>query len=277
VPGSVSQIRFADPRDGWAFGPGLWATHDGGAHWHRIGTSGAGVFQLAAADGRVVALLSRGGAATPGSGSLPFDVRTSPAGADAWRQVPGASGAGEADLAVAGRTAYVVSSRVFLASSVAPAMLLAGPADGSARWHRYPLPCPGDWVVTLTTGPGVVMSCAGIGFHPTPTRVYQSVDGGRSWQHLAGLVLEDSVGSVSVAPDGTILVSGTYSGVLMSRDGGRSWHPVPAVDDSQAVQGGGIVTAVMVTDQLGYAVVTGDAFWLTHDGGHTWTALTVSH
>jgi len=129
--------------------------------------------------------------------------------------------------------------------------------------------------VTAATGPGIIVACAGIGFHPTPARVYRSVDGGRSWQRLAGLVLEDSVGSVSVAPDGTILVSGLYSGVVMSGDGGQSWHPVPAVDDSEAVQGGGIITAGMVTNQLGFAVVTGDAFWLTHDGGRTWTAVTV--
>jgi photosystem II stability/assembly factor-like uncharacterized protein len=273
-PDAVSQIVFANQRDGWAFGPGLWATHDGGAHWHRVGTSGASVSKMAATSGRVVAVFSRDGGTT-------FAAYTSPAGADAWRPLPGVSGAGQAvggaDLGVFGGTGYVVSSHAPLPGP--PAVLLAGPADGSARWQRYALPCPSSMEVAVTaaTRPGIIVACAGIGFHPTPARVYRSVDGGRSWHRLAGLVLEDSVGSASVAPDGTILVSGLYSGVLMSDDGGQSWHPVPAVDDSETVQGGGIVTAVMVTNQLGFAVVTGDAFWLTHDGGQTWTAVTVSH
>src|SRR6516162_2378937 len=46
-PDAVSQIVFADQRDGWAFGPGLWATHDGGTHWHRVGTPGASVSKMA--------------------------------------------------------------------------------------------------------------------------------------------------------------------------------------------------------------------------------------
>lgn len=29
----VGQVRFADQLNGWAFEPGLWATHDGGATW----------------------------------------------------------------------------------------------------------------------------------------------------------------------------------------------------------------------------------------------------
>jgi photosystem II stability/assembly factor-like uncharacterized protein len=272
-PYAVSQIVFADQGDGWAFGPGLWATHDGGAHWHRVGTWGASVSKMAATSGRVIAVFSRDDGTT-------FAAYTSPAAADAWRPLPGVSGAGQAvgaDLVVSGRTGYVVSSHAPLPGH--PAVLLAGPADGSARWQRYPLPCPSskEAAVTAATGPGIIVACAGIGFHPTPTRVYRSVSGGRKWQRLAGLVLEDSVGSVSVAPDGTILVSGLYSGVLMSRDGGQSWHPVPTMDGSDAVHGGGVVTAVMVTNQLGFAVVTGDAFWLTHDGGRTWTVVTVSH
>src|ERR1700676_22227 len=31
----VSEVRFADARDGWAFEPQLWSTHDGGVHWRQ--------------------------------------------------------------------------------------------------------------------------------------------------------------------------------------------------------------------------------------------------
>src|SRR5579862_3068006 len=36
----VSQIRFLEERDGWAFGPQLYATHDGGRTWTPVDTNG---------------------------------------------------------------------------------------------------------------------------------------------------------------------------------------------------------------------------------------------
>lgn len=48
-----------------------------------------------------------------------------------------------------------------------------------------------------------------------------------------------------------------------------------AVDDSDAVQGGGVNAAAMATDRLGSALVPGQALWLSHDGGRTWTAVTI--
>lgn len=56
------------------------------------------------------------------------------------------------------------------------------------------------------------------------------------------------------------------------------WRPaagVAAVDDSDAVQGGGVNAAAMATDRLGSALVPGQALWLSHDGGRTWTAVTI--
>jgi hypothetical protein len=36
--GAISELRFADPSDGFAFGTGLWTTHDGGAQWTELGS-----------------------------------------------------------------------------------------------------------------------------------------------------------------------------------------------------------------------------------------------
>ena len=35
-PAGVSEVRFYNTSDGWAFGPQLWATHDGGQSWTRV-------------------------------------------------------------------------------------------------------------------------------------------------------------------------------------------------------------------------------------------------
>jgi hypothetical protein len=32
APGAVSEVRFGTHLDGWAFGPALWSTHDGGEY-----------------------------------------------------------------------------------------------------------------------------------------------------------------------------------------------------------------------------------------------------
>ncbi|MGC8512470.1 MAG: hypothetical protein ACP5P1_05430, partial [Acidimicrobiales bacterium] len=53
---SVSQIRFANPEDGWVFGRDLYATHDGGEHWTEIPVSGS-VTSLAAGLNSVFAIV----------------------------------------------------------------------------------------------------------------------------------------------------------------------------------------------------------------------------
>ena len=50
----VSTVRFENASDGWLFNPGLWATTDGGAQWHRVSLPGE-VIAVAAADGMVFA------------------------------------------------------------------------------------------------------------------------------------------------------------------------------------------------------------------------------
>jgi photosystem II stability/assembly factor-like uncharacterized protein len=269
-PGGVNEVLFADLRDGWVFGPGLWATHDGGASWHQVPTHGASVYSLHAAGGYVVAAFARCGSSCD---AARFAVYTSPASADRWTPAPGATGTGDAQVAVAGESAYVVSSARFTSAVT----LLTGPADGSARWRRLAVPCPAGWLAAVAAGttPGLVVACAPIGYHPTPTQVYQSADAGAGWRRLAGLSLEDSVSAVSLTPDGTILVGGAYTGMMISRDGGRTWHAVPAVDDTDAVQGGGSFDATMTGNEQGFAIVAQQRLWLTHDGGRTWTPVTL--
>ena len=40
IGAGVSALRFADRLDGWAYGPDLWATHDGGTTWTQVNLSG---------------------------------------------------------------------------------------------------------------------------------------------------------------------------------------------------------------------------------------------
>ncbi len=54
----VTGLRFLNASYGWAFGPELWATDDGGEHWHQVNTGNLCVPQLETINGRAYALFA---------------------------------------------------------------------------------------------------------------------------------------------------------------------------------------------------------------------------
>ena len=54
----VTGLRFLNATYGWAFGPELWATDDGGERWHQVNTGDASVTDLETASGRAFALFA---------------------------------------------------------------------------------------------------------------------------------------------------------------------------------------------------------------------------
>ena len=81
----VSQLRFANPADGFAYGSQLWVTHDAGAGWHQVRLGGV-VTQLATANGFAYALVRYG---HKGAGRL----ERAPLGSDTWTTLTGAGSA----------------------------------------------------------------------------------------------------------------------------------------------------------------------------------------
>ncbi len=81
--GSIRQIRFADARNGFADGNGLWTTHNGGGSWQRqhtvAGVANAVVTDLAATPSGVYALVSGTAATYGGSDSHLRLTRSDPA------------------------------------------------------------------------------------------------------------------------------------------------------------------------------------------------------
>lgn len=275
---SVSEIYFASARDGWAFGPGLWATHDGGASWHRVGTHGRGVYSLAASGGHAVAAFDSCGTNCGRGTASSFAIATAPIGSDAWRPVPGAAGEGEGEpqVTAAGGTAYALTGGDAGNPNIR-ARLLSGPADGSAPWHARATPCyaMGANTVTAVTAARLVMACALLGAHPATTRFYRTDNHGAHWRQFSWLGLYDGASCVSLTGDGTLLAGGNYDGVAMSYDGGRSWHRPATVDASPQVGGGGEIVAAMTADRDGFVITPWGPLWITRDGGHTWTPVIV--
>jgi photosystem II stability/assembly factor-like uncharacterized protein len=200
-------------------------------------------------------------------------VESSPASQDAWRLVPGAAGGGA--VAAQAGTGYAVSAGTGQVGT--DEELLAGPADGSARWAGRTLPCQqGAIALAAVTATRLLLACALLGAHPATTSLYSSDDAGAHWTRFAVLGLYDGASSIEQAPGGSVLVAGIYNGVELSRDGGRTWTSPAAVDGSGSVQGGGPVTTGLVTSEDGYVIGWLGPLWVTRDAGRTWTRIPVS-
>ena len=295
MPGGVAQVRFADADNGWVFGPGLWATHDGGASWQQLSTHGLMVTSLEAANGRAVAVFA---AATT------FQVYTSVVGSDVWLPVPGAAGPAQGtvtevgrnpQVAIEGSTAVVSSSGMY-ATGAGGGVLLSGPADGSAPWQRWPVPCPvyaDSWMPVATTPGQLVLGCGGDAASGQSQKfVYTSADGGQSWQTRAPTPLPFTelpgpgfLDDIAVTPAGTIVASGDRE-VYFSWDNGMTWPTPPAL--ASAVYLGGNADQVVVgmtTSEQGFALpgtveiglANGASWiWMTYDDGRTWTRVPIS-
>ena len=275
----VTSVLFADARDGWAYGPGLWATHDGGATWHRVGTQGRAVQSMAVTGGQVIASLESCDPVDAScDGPQTWVVETSPAGRDAWRPVPGTAGGTEVTAQASAGYAVAAATVTGLAGTGRPteATLLTGPADGSARWVSRPVPCQqGAIALTAVTATRLLLACAQLGMHPATTYLYSSSDAGKHWQRFAVLGLFDGAATIEQAPDGTVLVAGIYDGIELTRDRGRTWARPAAVDGSDSIQGGGPVAANLVTGEDGYVIGWLGPLWITRDAGRTWTQVAV--
>jgi photosystem II stability/assembly factor-like uncharacterized protein len=251
----VSQLRFADAQNGFAYGPQLWVTHDAGATWHHIALTGT-VTDLAIADGEVYAIVNDG----YGAGQL----YRSPAGTDAW--APDAA----AGNALGGL--WVHGPDVLLES--AGGRLLVS-HDGGGNFANYGTPpsvvCEFDemapsviWEHCATgmmsgiwrsTDGGQTYAAAGGGSPPAPggglpnsaafsaasattavvgyKQLYRTTNGGASYTRVAGpagitfwqyLGFSDTTHGVALGYVGSNIPS--HERLYYTTDAGASYHPV---------------------------------------------------
>ena len=291
----VSEIRFLNLADGWAFGPELFATQDGGQHWTQIDTHGLRVTDLETVDGRAFALF----AACSGTGPefagqcTSFTLYSSPASADDWTPAgPSTSGLdaggqdGAASIVLTGTRGYLLAP---------DGMLYAGSVDGSAPWQAMArVPCavgsaqpdgqPSGALLAAESTTQLVVACT-----PPPVAggtqkklIFASADGGASWQ----LIEPAATGPAAVAPAAGVATSlaatsagtvvlGTNQGIDVLPAGGTAWQQV-ALTHAPA---GGFVFVGMTTNAQGVAVpadVAAGTVWITFDAGQDWQPSSVS-
>jgi len=281
-PGSggdgVSSVLFTSPRDGWAFGPGLWQTRDGGVAWRRVSIPGGPVLDMAAGDGRVLAATGR---CTTSGQHCRIGVYTSRTSSTAWRRIASATGRGgdTPSLIVAGHTGYLAGNVPFPGSPV----LLSGPVSGSLRWRPIRTnPCTRAWSMPVAAAAGGWLFI-GCGSEPGAGQqlktAYLSRDYGRTWRRVANPPGGGYISSASMTRGGTIFLSGGRMDIYISRNRGRSWLTSPSLNDAAGLAGAGFdLLAATTSDTTGYATQQGvyrHQLWLTDDGGRRWTPVTI--
>jgi len=296
----VSQLRFYDTADGWAFGPGLWATHDGGHTWSQVSTGGLRVLALETAGQRVFAVWARctGTGSAWAAGCTSAGLYSAAPGSDQWSAVPGAGtlsgpgGTSSAALVLAGSRGYLLAP---------DGLLYRGPAGSAGAWQQVTsstgsstggspsataspgatagaAPCapgsaqadgqPSAALLGATTADGLVLVCPGTASGGSqPKAVYTSADGGQTWRQAGSAPAAGTATSVAGTTAGTIVLA-TTDGIEVSQDGGATWAaahgPLPA---------SGLRYVGMTTPDQGVAVPADaglHAVWFTRDGGMTW-------
>lgn len=303
----VSQVRFTGLHEGWAFGPALWVTHDGGATWAAQQTSGHRVLTLEAAAGRAFAVFATctGSGPAYAAGCTSFSLYSSPAGTSRWRLVPGPSASLAAPAAgLPGQPGLVLTaSRGYLLTP--SGALLTGPLTGAA-WAPAgaPLPCgpsappqpsaapsaspPAQGAASPPGGrPAVLLAAASSAqlalacASPAPgggsqlTSVYVSADSGATWTAAPGSPPAAQAVTALAAQPGGLLLLATDTGIDRSADGGATWQQVLASPAGQD----GFSYAGMTSGRNGVALPADPGLheiFTTSDGGATWQRRPVS-
>jgi photosystem II stability/assembly factor-like uncharacterized protein len=279
-PGSVDQLRFADPVDGYAAGNGLWQTHDGGAHWAWqrtvAGISHAVVTDVVASGATVYALVS---GTDPRYGGTDSHVRLASAAASSgqFRVIT--------DLGVQQDAHGLVASHDAV-------YFLDGPVGGAgpdrlvriagSMLTRTRLPTAGCDQVAASTATAVLLVCgssvaSGSMGHRA---VYGSADSGRTYRQLPGPGRGGGYdnGGVADAGDGHAVVatgSGELGELRTTADGARTWTTSLRLQHATFTELGfeNSVHGVVIVGGENTADADG-RLYRTSDGGRSWSRVT---
>jgi photosystem II stability/assembly factor-like uncharacterized protein len=146
--------------------------------------------------------------------------------------------------------------------------------DAGASWRLLPFPrgTPGVFNTVLIDPSESPHYYAGLDAGDSPdSGVYESKDGGETWQELAGL-RGSRIESLAMSPinSGT-LAAGTSKGVFISMDRGVTWSRISRANDPEMQD----ITA-LAFDPVNSSVLyagTPHLPWKTLDGGATWHSI----
>lgn len=269
----VTQLRFANALDGYAFDPELWETTNGGTSWARVATPGP-VAELEAADGEAYALTCPAGFAKCQS----MELLHSTAGSLKWRKVstPVTLGYG-AQFAVNGPNLYLLSGNE-------PPLVLLYSADKAATFHKRADPCTptlGGRVTAAADGSPTLWAACPTG---TMAAVVLSTNGGRTWRVATpsgefpnSVGLATGSASVALTWPGQQISNAQPAALDRTTNGARSYSAALSVSRSATVVWAGFSDPVRAYAiiQEGDSAPTTTRLYESNDGGATWRRVAI--
>jgi photosystem II stability/assembly factor-like uncharacterized protein len=220
----VTQLRFADPRDGYAFGPELWATTDGGSSWSQVTTPGT-VTELEVADGEAYALACTSSSASCQS----MELLRSPVGTRHWQVISTPTALSYySQFALSGPNLYLLAG--------SDHQVLMYSANQGASFGNRTFPChPGlnCSVTAAADGTATLWSAAATG---TEAGALVSDNGGVTWRVASptkagfpnSLGLAAASSSVALAWPGEQVNHGFPAALERTTNAGKSYSAVLA-------------------------------------------------
>lgn len=271
---AVGSVRFENARDGWVFGPGLWATTNGGSRWHRVTLAG-NVIALAASNGTVFAVTEpvRGGL-------LQSKLFKSKVGTTKWTRVPGV--VPQDGLTVFGRSVWAG-----IASSVGPAAWRS--TDSGKHWTKLSFRCPKSHPsaspIAAASPNNVALGCSNHGV-PQPGMsfkdVFTSTNGGRTFHLMGHPGVLGQIRTLAMPPGHpkliTIAADSGATFLYQSRNGGKTWTTTTFFDGGLQTRDLAYVSATtgyLVHFNGGPAIVNTLGLMKTVNAGKTWTNVTM--
>ena len=288
----VSQLRFANLSDGWAYGPALYETTRGGWPWKPEDTYGLHVIDVEAVSTRAFAVFGTcsGTGSDYAANCTSYSLWTSVSGSRSWTQVhvpngyqqltstSSASSAAPKLIIAGGTTAYLLTPSGEVLSgptsggswqALGQAPCSPGPGSAGAKASQSPaVPGAGTSSSSPATGSGTQGSASqGYGAEfATGTQLLLSCQSqaaaaqvtlytstsGARWHRAGSLTVPGTPTSLASAASGQAVLS-TTAGIEYSANGGRTWQTAK-VTRAGSGPAGGFSYVGMTTAAQGVAV-----------------------
>lgn len=223
-PVGASHLTFADAATGWAWGPGLYKTSDGGRTW-RQETLTAGITDLAVGNGALWVLedsVSPVLLVGPTGGTTLTTAPTQP-------PVPPRTPAPSESPGPTAQLVPISPGSLGILSPGRPSLpaRIETTSDGARSWSMRTDPCPASYAdyqnLRADVGGDLWLACGSSpGANSQPAQLWRLPDGAGHWRQ------EPPFGPYGQVTPVTASVAWLTSnrGVLRTTDGGAAWHPL---------------------------------------------------